>query len=216
MKISKIMVAACSVMLLAIGCSNVKDASESNFKKAAQEYLDTAYPTSYITVQFPYVPKDNMDTRTDKIMEQMEKAGLVKQTEITRKKQTIFMSANNETETVQGYELTDEGKKYYKADVEQSVMGQPRGGFSFGKAKVEKVENFTEPADLMGMKVSKVTYTYTVSDIPEWATKKELLELNQKLKTDVLSKEKPVQRADGFVLTEKGWIHEKMMRNTMR
>lgn len=36
------------------GCNDPKEANESNFKTAAQQYLDTTYPECYFKANFPF------------------------------------------------------------------------------------------------------------------------------------------------------------------
>lgn len=49
-----------------------------------------------------------------------------------------------------------------------------------------------------------------VTDVPDWAKTPELLEINKQLKQDLASESQLVKRTDVFLLTNKGWIHERL------
>lgn len=195
---------------LVSGCSDPKAASESNFRQAIQSYLDTAYPKCYFTHAFPSSLKfDVGDTRA--VLQAMAKAGLVTEKEESRKELTDWNGAKKVIVN-SSFDLTDEGRKFYKADAVKSLSGNSVGGFCFGKAKVESITQFTEPADAFGHRVSRVNYTYTVTDIPEWAKTPDMLAALQPLKKDADSAAKPAEARDTLVLTSNGWLHEKLYK----
>lgn len=212
MKVYKLCSVFILIALLMAGCSSPKDANEKNFKAAAQDFLNTEYPNGYIVANFPYQTEGLSFNNTPEILHELARLGLVAETEISRRDIPSSFGREARVDIVYEYDLTAEGNKFFKADFTQSIMGNTLGAFAFGKATVAKIINFTEPASFMGYTVSEVTYTYTVSDIPAWAKDAELLNLNKQLKQDVESSNTPVQRRDVFVLTDKGWIHEQMMK----
>ena len=192
------------------GCNDPKDASESNFKAAAQQYLDTTYPECYFKVNFPF-KTDGFDFgNTRAVLKALAAKGLLTETEISRKHYEKSWGSEAHDVVVNNYALTDEGKKYYKAGTKTNALGKETGGFCFGKAKVETITNFTEPSDAMGQKISRVNYTYTVTDIPEWAKSDDIIAASTKLKEDVASEQNPVSAKGVFVLTNKGWMHERL------
>src|SRR6202042_198653 len=65
------------------------------------------------------------------------------------------------------YSLTEEGKKYLVKSGAGNVGGFD--AFCGGKYKVKEVENFTEPADMFGTKISQVNFTVVAEDAPNWA-----------------------------------------------
>ncbi|MCQ8471426.1 hypothetical protein JEK54_27085, partial [Klebsiella pneumoniae] len=54
MKVNYLAPLLCIGVLALTGCNDPKKPSESNFKEAAQQYLDTVYPACYIKANFPY------------------------------------------------------------------------------------------------------------------------------------------------------------------
>lgn len=192
------------------GCSDPKAATEKNFKVAMQSYLDTAYPRCYVSQSFPYVDDsfDIMGTRTR--LKALAKIGLVVSTEEQRQVPNLFGTPRTQKVTV--YDLTGEGKKYFKANVEKNKDGSTGGGFCFGKAKVKEITQFSEPADMFGQKISRVNYEYTVTDLPSWASNAEITSVLPALHADGESKSKPIKRLDAVILTNNGWVHESLFK----
>lgn len=199
------------------GCNDPKDASESNFKTAAQQYLDTTYPECYFKVNFPVnqtrfvYDKSSGKANSDDALHLLAQKGLLEEKELSRTHtdKRAFIEEHDAIESE--FTLTEEGKKYYKSNVSKNMFtNKDVGGFCFGKAKVETITNFTEPSDAMGQKISRVNYTYTVTDIPEWAKSDDIIAASSKLKEDVASVQNPVSAKAVFVLTNKGWMHERL------
>lgn len=94
------------------------------------------------------------------------------------------------------YELTDEGRKYYKTDAVKTFNGNSIGGFCLGKASVKEIGQFTEPSDILGTRISCVNYTYSVSDLPAWETSLEQSAALREPKTGAMSQAEPLKRLD--------------------
>ena len=188
-----------------IGCSNPKEASEKNFEVAIQRFLDAGFPVCVINQNFPV---DNIGFsfhNNFEVFDEMTKLGLLSKTETTKKSVNKYTKATK----VATYDLTDEGKKFYQ----QPSAKKSIGGFCFGKAKVEEIIDFTQPADMFGKTISEVNFTYIVSNIPDWAKKPEITSLNEQIKKLVEATEKPVKVDAKMVLTNKGWKH--IMQDTL-
>lgn len=203
----------CAVVLTAlvlVGCGSKQDANEKNFKIAIQNYLDSAYPKCYFFENFPAVAMD-FDLKNEKgTLAALLKTGLVSVKDEPHEEAQFF--GNKKTVIKPTFYLTEEGKKFYKTDVEKTLGGQSIGGFCMGKAKVQDVPQFTEPSDMFGQKISRVNYTYVVSDLPSWTKSPEILSAIPSLKPDVESENTPIKGLDAVVLTNNGWIHERLFR----
>ncbi|TQI87574.1 hypothetical protein FHU12_5273 [Serratia marcescens] len=197
-------------LIMLSGCGDPKDATESNFKKAAQAYLDTQYPHCYITVNFPFKSDVVSFNHLPEILHIMAGKGMVKETETSRKHIPASWAGKERDIVVNSYDLTEEGKKYYKPDAARNMKGEALGGFCFGRATVDTVDNFTEPSDALGQKISRVAFSYKVTDIPDWAGTPELLDLDRRLKEDMASGSVPLKKNGIFILTGKGWMHERL------
>ncbi|AXO88568.1 hypothetical protein DZC75_11380 [Pseudomonas parafulva] len=195
-----------------VGCSDPKKASEENFEKAAQAWLDKAYPECLVTSTFPMNTLEFDVYGTNKTLNALAEVGVLTAVETSRKDypENIFQKAR--TEIKYRYELTDEGRKYLKDDARTKPDGTVIPGLCIGRAKVDKIEQFSEPGDMMGHRISEVTYTYKVDDLPKWASTPALMDVNSDVKRMVASQEKPIREKRAFVLTNNGWIHERLFR----
>ncbi|QSS11339.1 hypothetical protein [Klebsiella pneumoniae] len=75
MKVNYLAPLLCIGVLALTGCNDPKKPSESNFKEAAQQYLDTVYPACYIKANFPYKQMVSTLTTCQKYCMQWQKKG---------------------------------------------------------------------------------------------------------------------------------------------
>lgn len=197
------------VFLALAGCSDPKAASEKNFKKAIQSYLDTAYPRCYFASNFPTVKSEWNFNNSNGVLEALAGAGLLAKKEIQQEEKNIFGPGSHMV-TKLSYDLTTEGKKYYKSGAVKNLRGESTGGFCAGKATVKSVGQYSEPAEMMGLKISRVNYEYTVSDLPAWASSPDIQKNVHGIKADLDSQTTPLKKVEGMVLTNNGWVHEKL------
>jgi hypothetical protein len=202
-------ISALLLSLLVVGCSDHKAASEKNFKTALQAYHDHGYPICYLKHKFPYETKKTSGifgglSSDDAYFDAFAKIGLLTKDEKT--KETKIWGQPQYT-TTYTYNLSETGKKFYT----EKIDGNDRFGFCFGKAKVETIKQFTEPVDFIDGKMTRVNYTYSVSDIPEWVKS---LDNNRKifpsLELVYHSKTSPIARTENLILTNNGWVHHRM------
>ncbi|MBE3175407.1 hypothetical protein IM282_15625 [Enterobacter cloacae complex sp. P29RS] len=210
MKLKYISPLICIGAIALSGCNDPKDASEGNFKAAAQQYLDSIYPSCYFKANFPLKTDGYAFNNLPDILHVMSQKGLLTEKEISRKHYEASWGSKAHDVVVNSYDLTDEGKKFYKSDAAKKINGETLGGFCFGKATVSEVSNFTEPSDAMGQKISRVSFSYKVTGVPDWAKSSEITSLNSQLKKDVDSESEPLKVTSVFVLTNKGWVHERL------
>lgn len=210
MKMNNQALLLCVGMLALAGCNDPKKPSESNFKSAAQEYLDTVYPACYIKANFPYKTDGVSFNNMPEIMQALAEKGLLTEKELSRKHIDAAWGIKAHDIVVNSYDLTVEGRKYYKQDAGTNMRGENLGGFCFGKATVTEVSNFTEPSDAMGQKISRVSFVYKVSEIPDWAKSPEILNAVRQIRKDVDSEQNGMKVTNVFLLTNKGWVHEKL------
>lgn len=196
------------VILALAGCSDPKAASEKNFKTAVQNYLDALYPRCYVVSSFPAFKSDWDINHSNEKLAALAKAGLLTEKEVEVEEKD-FMGRLKTVKKL-SYNLNDEGKKYYKAAVAKNMRGDSLGGLCAGKATVKSIVQYSEPADMMGLKVSQVNYEYTVAGLPKWASSPELQKYVEGLKPDVDSQDTPVKKAEAVILTNNGWVHEKL------
>ena len=63
----------------------LKKSSESNFKEAAKQYLDTVYPVCYIKSNFPYKTDGVSFNNMPEALHAMAEKGLLTEKELSRK-----------------------------------------------------------------------------------------------------------------------------------
>jgi hypothetical protein len=198
------------------GCSgDPKAATEKNFETAIQKFLDRQGPECFIRqAKFPvnhtaFGDEDGLL----KSMSALKAAGLVDIKEIEVKEvrggfglPSDKMIKQRKLEIL----LTDTGQKAF-TEQQQGEPARRSGGFCFGKQKVVKVEQFTEPSDALGMKMSQVNFTYRVDDVPAWAKHESLGKQFPQLAKAVASAQEPLRSRTAVILTNQGWIHERDM-----
>ncbi|WP_087501645.1 hypothetical protein [Pseudomonas sp. SID14000] len=178
------------------GCSNSEDTSEASFHKAAQAYLDTQYPHCFVTSSFPTRTQDFDVHGTNKALHALAQVGVVSEKEISRTEVPARLWSPARTDIYYAYDLTDEGRKYYKPD----------SGLCFGKAQVTAIEHFSEPSDATGQKVSRVTYAYKITGLPAWAGDDGVKASIAELDKAVASNDAPLKETREMLLTSQGWL----------
>ena len=165
-----------AVAVLVAECSDPKAANEKNFQSAIQSYLDTVYPKYYFNQKFP-TTVEFVIGGSRAILQALVKAGLVSEKEESRKEVNDILGGAKKIVLKTSFDLTDEGRKFYKPHAVKIIGGDSIGGFCLGKATVKAVTQFSEPSDMFGQKISRVNYTYVVSDLPTWARSPEMFTL---------------------------------------
>ncbi|MDZ3991634.1 hypothetical protein [Pseudomonas sp. Teo4] len=192
------------------GCSDTENATEANFHKAAQAYLDTQYPHCFVVSSFPTKTQDFDVNGTNKALHALAQVGVVSEKEISRTQVPERLWQPARTDIYYAYDLTEEGRKYYKADAQRLISGKTSGGLCFGKAQVTAIEQFSEPGEEMGRTVSNVTYAYKITGLPAWATNDEVRANIRGLDQALATNETPAQEKRVMVLTNQGWVHERL------
>ncbi|MDX3885744.1 MAG: hypothetical protein QHC65_15085 [Sphingomonas sp.] len=104
------------------------------------------------------------------------------------------------------YSPTDAGKDAVQ-DGDRFLGGV---NLCYARRNIEAVENFTEPTDAAGMKVSRVTYSYTLKDVAAWASHPAIAAALSAIPEAVA---KPSSTdADDLILTNQGWTHHRALR----
>lgn len=180
----------CLAVTLA-ACSSAKDANKANFGKAVQDHLDNqsglcvAIPAS----ELPFTLKSNdLLTRNQKVRaDALREAGAL--------------------EPAVEYQITEMGKKHFFPPVAEG-FGQ-RAAFCTGKYSIVTVDNFTEPSDAMGQKVSEVNFRYKVDAPAEWARSQGLRDAYKNVANEIQG---DIQGKATLILTNNGWMHERMFK----
>ncbi|WP_242187179.1 hypothetical protein [Sphingomonas sp. CARO-RG-8B-R24-01] len=210
---------ACVGILLLGGCSDPKKASNANFKKAIDTYLEKTpvcinaptsdtRPTGHDNdassfpayVAMPTAPAGQaLFAMNTKSFDAMVKSGLATTSTGTIESNRTWDGSSKKL-PVKIYNLTDQGQKAFV----KSADGNPYGSkLCYGTPAVSEVTQFTEPGAAFGATVSSVAYTYHVKDKAGWATNPAMVEAFPALKQtagDTLEGKTEV------VLTNNGWV----------
>jgi hypothetical protein len=98
---------------------------------------------------------------------------------------------------VNNYDLSDKGRSAWTADVQQPGFGN----FCYGHRKVSSIDSTTPTTSAVGA-TTQVSYHYTISDAPGWATAAETQAAYPQVRADLAD-----PKADQVTLTNtsNGW-----------
>lgn len=209
----KYKVFAIALSLVLVGCSDPKEPNEKNFKVAVQQYLDTEYPKCFFIEDFPVESSSHGIMENYENLTALSKAGILNAEELSRQEVPPSTFSKGYTNIKTRFSLTDLGKKYYRALPPGQAASLKKNGLCFGKAEVVSINNFTQPNNMMGKTISIVNYSYTAKDIPDWAKNKDILKQFNYIDDFVNSADNPVKGKTMLVLTNKGWIADRLIRN---
>jgi hypothetical protein len=147
-----------AVVLLAAGC-NKKEDNNINFTNAINTYY-SAHPACLWPdpIKFP-VQADTSDVSKTSGYDALVDQGLLVRTTAEKKKMIIA------SKQVNNYDLSDKGRSAWTADTQQPGFGN----FCYGHRKVSSLDSSTPTTDQPGA-ATKVSYHYTFTDAPDWAT----------------------------------------------
>ncbi|MFM0656063.1 hypothetical protein [Paraburkholderia sediminicola] len=203
-----VIAAVTTSLFLLSGCGSKQDASKGNFQAAIQDYLNTKTGVCVMMpakeAPFTLQKKGNMDF----INAPEKAAALVSAGLLSAKDMDVKSAFGNQMVPGVQYSLTDEGKKYLVKGGAGNVGNWD--AFCGGKYKVKEVENFTQPADMFGSKISQVNFLYEVDDAPSWAKQPAIQAAYPSVQHDVTGS--PGDKAV-LVATNDGWMHERLFKS---
>jgi len=211
MKLKLIITSMIIILFSACNGSNKSEASVENFTKVINEHFKQKDFCIKLTDKISTFPDETSSaTTTLKEYKAYEKMGFLTLTP-QRVKYQGMPGGGDKDGMIDGYKvnLTEKGKKAYHNDKKGSFSSR---GFCIGYYQVEKISNYTTPAERNGFVMSKVDYTLMTMNMEDKIIKiiKEEQSKGQlhSVKVDKLKDESRV-----LILTEmKGWVHEKDMR----
>ena len=173
------------------GCSGPTDATDANFARALQEYFDAnECPGILRQHRFPYMTFFGRVSELDALVV----AGLL---DIGRQ----FDQRE--------YTLTSAGSALAQPFLREN--DEEGTAFCYASAyRVVEVTDFTVPAAMSGLMVSRVDYTFEIVDVADWVLEYEwaLRPAFDDLDRDMSSLDEPMPRRALLVLTNDGWRFE--------
>src|SRR5580658_4929395 len=152
-------------VLLLVSCASKKDANEKNFSEALNSYLakkgqlclgiPSAWPVDLNEAE----RRGGMGTAAE--MAALEKAGLVRAHD-AESEYTPPLSTRPVKAKVLRYELTEDGKKFYREKQNLVLVGAKgtQGDLCFGQQALDKIVKWEGPTSVGDSKEASVFYTY--------------------------------------------------------
>jgi hypothetical protein len=179
-----------TIIMLEVGC-NKKDDNSINFRNAIDTYY-SAHPLCLWSepIKFP-VQADTSDSSKTADYDALVDQGLLVRT-TTEKKKMIIASKQ-----VNNYDLSDQGRSAWTADVNQPGYGN----FCYGHRKVTSIDSSTPTSSAAGA-TTQVTYHFTIVDPPTWASAAETQNAYPKLHAELAA---PQTGQATLTNTNNGW-----------
>src|ERR1039457_2397005 len=161
-------------VLLPMGCASKKDANEKNFSEALNSYLAKkgqlclGIPSTWPVDLNEAERRSGMGTAAEMVA--LEKAGLVRSHE-AETEYTPPLSSRPVRAKVLRYELTDNGKTFYREKDRRGLGGnkQGQGDLYSGQQALDKIIKWEEPTAVGDTKQATVFYTYRIENLAAWA-----------------------------------------------
>lgn len=194
-----------AALSLLAACDERQNADRSSFEKALQSYYDAHPVCAAIPLTFPVELRGDGDNVRKRQLKLLVTAGLISVT-TTQKTGSAALGQAHVVDYLR-YTPTEAGEKVVRKGA-NNFLGST--DICFARRKVVKIESFAEPAEEMGLKVSRVTFEYELRDVEPWATGTEFAAAFAQIGALLA---KPSDRAtDVLVQTDEGWKHERDVR----
>ncbi len=189
------------------GCDS-KKASTGNFKAALQKHFDE-HPAC-IGMTFPEQVAIGRNGKPSGFAYNAERDQALKDAGLlTVKESTIVHPANlfgPREEHVLTYDIAPAHKDQWRSSSGNGKADE----LCYAKIKIESVDNFSEPGDMLGHTISEVDFTYALTDFSSWTQSKEVQGAMPAIKSKA---GEPEQKSKTMlILTHNGWEPEPSTR----
>lgn len=196
-----------AAFLVFAGCSNEKKPNATNFTKAINQYLAKhGQGCALVDETFPAnltLPEQKRQAGIGSQTSALEQAGMLRGSNTSTVVYTLAdaLSRSTPPQPVRRYELTVEGRKYYR----QTLVGFGQAGeFCYGQKSVDSIVRWTEPATTGDATQTEVTYGFKIVNLAAWAQQLGIQQAFPYIRSTLQDASKVNQRA-GLVLTNQGW-----------
>jgi hypothetical protein len=208
MKSNVLCIMVLGTFLLA-GCGSKNDANEKNLSEATNAYLVKKGQLCLgLASKWPVDLQDSdrgQGIVRGSQMAALEKAGLVRsheaETEITP-----LSGAPPVKSKVLRYELTDDGKKFYREKEVPGLIGEKesRGDICFGQQALDTVVRTEGPIAVGDKKEMTLYYTYKIENLADWAKSPDLQNVFPGIVSTINGAGKTTLNQN-LILTDHGW-----------
>ncbi len=196
------LVISTAALLLLAGCDDPLDANKKSFQKVLQNYYDAHPVCTSISFKLPIEFRSDSDAARKKQLEPLVRAGLIS-VETIQKKESATLAIGRAADYLR-YAPTAMGEKVIRKGANSFLGGTD---ICFAHRKVVNVESFTEPVEVMGVTVSRVTYDYDLKDVEQWAKGADIAGVFPQIEAMLAKSDH--QATDVLVQTKQGWKHER-------
>ena len=197
-----------AVALLLGGCFHRSPPDKATMRKAIETRLNTLYPRCYLQAEFPARAQYFFPDRDKQILHLFAQAGMLNETVVATATYPATPTVPEKLQLTSIYTLTETGRQSF-SDLIRGPFAYRRGGFCFGKPvllSVDHIDPAPKQKDILGRKRVGVTYTYSITGIPDWLRRPEIVALLPQLSRDIAAGEQPVTESDVYALSKIGWI----------
>jgi hypothetical protein len=208
MKNNALCIMVLGTFLLA-GCGSKNDANEKNLSEATNAYLVKKGQLCLgLASKWPVDLQDSdrgQGIVRGSQMAALEKAGLVRsheaETEITP-----LSGASPVKSKVLRYELTDDGKKFYREKEVPGLIGEKesRGDICFGQQALDTVVRTEGPIAVGDKKEMTLYYTYKIENLADWAKSPDVQNVFPGIVSTINGAGKTTLNQN-LILTDHGW-----------
>jgi hypothetical protein len=182
------------IVISLMGCDGKQSPSTEKFAGALQRYYDdhpecVALPID-LSVGTPAAPSEANRRLADALV----RAELV----------AVMPGV---TPGVMQYSLTGAGERAIRKGPDAFLGGMT---LCFARRRIVKVASFTEPAETLGVKASRVSYDYELQDVAPWAGSASIQEAFPQIQEALAHRHSTA--VEGVVLTSDGWVDEHMVQ----
>jgi len=196
-------------VLLLIGCASKKDANEKNFSEALNSYLAKkgqlclGIPSTWPVDLNEAERRGGIGTAAE--IAALEKAGLLRSHE-TETEYTPPLSTCPVKARVLRYELTEDGKKFYREKQTLALVGTKgkQGDLCFGEQALDKIVKWEGPNAAGDSKEVSVFYMYRIENLAEWAKNADVQRVFPGIVSTIDGAGKSVMN-QALALTNQGW-----------
>lgn len=159
-------------------CGSKTEANEKNFEAALTQYFDQKGELCVGTKRWPVDLEDWQLKRPNPVgvegkMAALEAAGLAESETLTKQAPSFGISRSTHMVKVKRYTLTDAAKPFVR-EKDAGFAGVKYTDFCWGKKTLDKVVKWEGPMKLGDYQEARVTYTYKVDNVAEWARRPDI------------------------------------------
>ena len=191
------------VVPLLVACDDKRTAHAGNFEQALQRYYDGHPECVALPIDFSLGTPIGADQASRGQADALVRAGLLS---AVPSKRELTASAVGALVSVQ-YALTTAGAQAIRKGADSFLGGM---NLCYAQRRITKVTLFTTPAEVLGTKASRVSYSYELRDIATWAKDGALQDAFPPIKAALVAPS--LSDTDGVVLTDAGWQDEHALR----